>query len=379
MSGVGEISLDAKWTPSSAEGRWCGFGPYYAMFPVSFVRETIAKYSQPGDIVLDPFCGRGTVSFVSQVTGRTSYGADTNSVAWLFAKVKTAPFPDPTRLKHRVSELIECISPELCQPQNEFQRWAWAQRTLGFLNVARSQLDWRNNQLDQTLMAIILVNLHGKLGEGLSNQLRQSKAMAPDYSVRWWKERELSPPEIDLSEFFEKKISWRYAKGIPNKKTEAFLHFGDSRDFLAESEFVTNLIVTSPPYCGLTNYSYDNWIRLWMLGGPQLPNYSSETKFANKEDYKTLIDEVVKACVKRSDQDVTIVWRTSAQAYSFEVAAEAFKEHLPKHTIAHRHDDVSNSATQTALYGNKWDKKGEQDFLITTGEVPTNEGYQIIG
>ena len=32
-----------KPTPSSTEGRWCSFGPYYAMFPVEFSLNVINK------------------------------------------------------------------------------------------------------------------------------------------------------------------------------------------------------------------------------------------------------------------------------------------------------------------------------------------------
>ena len=64
-------------------------------------------------------------------------------------------------------------------------------------------------------MAFILIYLHGKLGQALSNQMRQTKAMWHTYSVKWWKERNLLPPEIDIKNFLLPRIRWRYEKGIP--------------------------------------------------------------------------------------------------------------------------------------------------------------------
>ena len=34
--------------------------PYFAMFPEGFVLEQLYAYTRPNDVVLDPFCGRGT-------------------------------------------------------------------------------------------------------------------------------------------------------------------------------------------------------------------------------------------------------------------------------------------------------------------------------
>ena len=47
--------------------------------------------SKPGDIVLDPFCGSGTVLAEAQLAGRHAYGADANALAMLIARVKTSP------------------------------------------------------------------------------------------------------------------------------------------------------------------------------------------------------------------------------------------------------------------------------------------------
>ena len=47
--------------------------------------------SKPGDTVLDPFCGSGTVLFEAQLANRLAYGADANPLARLIARVKTTP------------------------------------------------------------------------------------------------------------------------------------------------------------------------------------------------------------------------------------------------------------------------------------------------
>ena len=65
-----------------------------------------------------------------------------------------------------------------------FFEWAYAPDVLRFLLASRDILRWRDSKVDRTLMAFILIHLHGKRLGSLSNQMRDSKSMAPDYAVR---------------------------------------------------------------------------------------------------------------------------------------------------------------------------------------------------
>ena len=99
---------ELNWKYSNAAGRWAGFGPYYAMFPVNFARLVVEQMTPKGGSVLDPFCGRGTAPFVAQATGRAALGIDINPVAWVFAKVKTSPEPSTEKLVNRLDRLATC-------------------------------------------------------------------------------------------------------------------------------------------------------------------------------------------------------------------------------------------------------------------------------
>ncbi len=102
------------WPPATAEGRWATFGPYYAMFPVTFVRDAVEQLCPAGGAVLDPSCGRGTVPFVASVTGRPALGIDVNAVAYVFSAAKTDPEPELAPVLTRIAELL--------QPSNHYCR-----------------------------------------------------------------------------------------------------------------------------------------------------------------------------------------------------------------------------------------------------------------
>lgn len=170
MTSPSSTTADESWRPSTAVGRWSTLGPYYAMFPVGFVRRTVEAFCPPGGAVLDPFCGRGTVPYVARVTGRPSLGTDLNPVAFLFSSAKTDPEPSAQTVLNRIADIGRAVTPSDLVPENDFQRWAWCPPALAFLRTARRMLDWQGSRCDRTLMAVILVHLHGKVGNAISNQ-----------------------------------------------------------------------------------------------------------------------------------------------------------------------------------------------------------------
>ena len=196
------------------ESRWAGVGPYYAMFPIDFADQVIQEYTKPGDWVIDPFAGRGTALFSAATQGRFGLGFEINPVGWVYgkAKLQTADREEVENLICKLGENASHFRAE-ASALPEFYQLCFSRDVLKFLVAARNLLDWRRKKADRTAMALILIDLHGKRENSLSNQMRQTKAMSPHYAIRWWKERELIPPERNPVEFMLKKIAWRYAKG----------------------------------------------------------------------------------------------------------------------------------------------------------------------
>jgi 16S rRNA G966 N2-methylase RsmD len=62
---------------------------YPAKFHPPVIRELIRSYSSPGDRILDPFCGSGTLLIEAAVAGRHAVGTDIDPVAVFVSKVKT--------------------------------------------------------------------------------------------------------------------------------------------------------------------------------------------------------------------------------------------------------------------------------------------------
>jgi len=67
--------------------------------------------SKPGDMVLDPFCGSGTVLVEAQLANRRAYGVDANPLARLIARVKTTRL-NTCATKRALSDILRTLPTE---------------------------------------------------------------------------------------------------------------------------------------------------------------------------------------------------------------------------------------------------------------------------
>jgi len=89
-----------------------GLHPYPARMIPQIAHKLIEKYSRRGDIVLDPFCGSGTVLLESMILGRHSIGVDLNPLAILLAKAKSTPV-EPHTLRRQYNDLMRKVSQDI--------------------------------------------------------------------------------------------------------------------------------------------------------------------------------------------------------------------------------------------------------------------------
>ena len=273
---------------------------YLAMFPAALAHAFIARYSRPGDVVLDPFSGRGTTALQACAEGRVGVGNDLNPMAHLLTAAKVDP---PTRLQlgARLSELRLRWTEE-SEPWLELARRSMASpgplgvpvpgprgagpdaplplevalcfhpRTLGQVLMVRSALDL-DDRTDRFLAGAITGILHGKSASYLSEVMPNSFSMAPRYVRDFVARTGFQPPERDLFRGLAAKLDRLFRGGLPRSRGIALQ--GDARDAGARAREAlraralpdrARLVVTSPPYLRVVKYGYYNWLRMWFLG-----------------------------------------------------------------------------------------------------------------
>ena len=352
------------WGRRTAAGRWYGLGRYYGMFPQSFIHDAVVNLTKPEETVLDPFCGRGNAPFAATVLRRNALGIDINPIAWLFAAAKLNPAPNVTQVMARLDEVAKACRTNDKRSRSRFETMAWSPAVRALLKAARRELDWRNSIVDRTLMAFITLHMQDKKGLGLSNVMSPTIAYSPTYAVKWWTDKGfLRPPDVDPVTMLADKIQRRYQHGVPAQGSGTAL-LGDSQHELSQrSPADAALLVTSPPYCGVTDYWNDHWIRLWMLGYPFRKNWAKSARFENQKDYQTLITRVFQESKKHLKRGAAILVRSDQRRSTAEMCVAAMKEVWPDRRLlvrptTARHAGISNG------HGRGGQKAKEIDLLM---------------
>ena len=93
-SDVAAEFLEAVHSCQPVLGLTHGFYRYPARFSPLFARAAIEAFTQPSDLVLDPFMGGGTTLVEARVLGRRAIGVDISELAVFLTLVKITPLSD---------------------------------------------------------------------------------------------------------------------------------------------------------------------------------------------------------------------------------------------------------------------------------------------
>ena len=245
--------------------------PYFAMFPEQFVRKHVIAHTDSGDVVFDPFAGRGTTVLESILLDREGFGTDLNPVAVCLSNAKANP-PGEGALMRRIRELEKGAreaEPDI-QP-DPFFALCFHEETLRQIVHLRAELCWRTDPVDCFIAAVALGCLHGeshKTANCFSNRMPRTISTKKAYSVEWWKRNGFAPPRRDAFEILKTMTFFRLATPLPRRR--GAVAEADARNAGAQFPDAAgrvSLVVTSPPYLDMTDYSEDQWLRLWFLGG----------------------------------------------------------------------------------------------------------------
>ena len=85
---------------------------YWSKKPHTAIRQYIRHYTQPGDVVLDPFCGSGGTALAVLLDGRKAIAIDRSPAATFIAKNHCTPV-DPDALRAAFQRVRREIQPEI--------------------------------------------------------------------------------------------------------------------------------------------------------------------------------------------------------------------------------------------------------------------------
>lgn len=261
--------------------------PYYTMFPLEFPMRLLKKHQAKSPAVYDPFCGRGTTIYAARKLGLRSYGLDTSPIAVAIARAKLASAELETVIA--LAEKLLARTPKDV-PDNPFFKRAFSRKTLLEVCSLREGLLSEKQVTNESaiLRAAALGCLHGPLPEGagtpsyFSNQMPRTFASKPDYSLKYWRARDMFPPNASVVHVLSKKL-----KRILdlNADSPSHIHNVKCLDARKATSFGKIngpiVVVTSPPYYGMRTYVQDQWLRMWFLGGDEEIDYENHNQLCH--------------------------------------------------------------------------------------------------
>ena len=238
---------------------------YPAKFFPELPRWLIQRFSSPGALVLDPFCGSGTTNLEAALLGRKSVGVDVDPFARLLTRVKTTyleqhvlveaqsavlhslaadPVPDVPDFPYRDTWFTEPILLELGKIAAVLNQMVTLPAVRDFLRVVFSSVIRQASQADNAITKTTILR-------------RKNKQVPEGFALRTFTRN------LQYAVECMKSLEWLTLEevAIPADQSATAMPLYPAACF--------DLAVTSPPYLTAVDYPRTHQLELYWLGFPR--------------------------------------------------------------------------------------------------------------
>lgn len=238
-------------------------------FPPHLVRDYINQFNlQPGQVILDPFCGTGTTVVEAKLNNIESVGIEANPMAYFASRTKTSWDIQPEQLLTHAKAIGDAVASQKAFHHPEVLR------TLP-LEAHRLLLKHSINPLPLHKALVLLDAINTQAGHPCWQHERLAFAKAivkncsnlhfgPEVGVR--RSRKLDAPVLE-SWLQEVEIMAGDIGQAPKPVAHAFIHYADSRQLgMLLKPCSLNAVFTSPPYPNEKDYTRTTRLESVLLG-----------------------------------------------------------------------------------------------------------------
>ena len=262
------------WTAKQRQASSLHEVSYRACFKPQLPRFFIERLTRPGEVVYDPFMGRGTTPLEAALLGRVPVGNDANPLSVAMTQPRLRP-PHLAEIEQRLQEisldqaadlpedLLAFYHPETLREISSLKRYLTEKRGSG-----------KSDHVDDWITLVALNRLTGH-----SNGFFSVYTLPPNQAVSVKSQRKINekrqqmPPRRDVVKVIRKKsrqllgdVDQRARATLAGVANRAQLFSGPAAVTSAIASESVSLVVTSPPFLNVVQYATDNWLRCWFLG-----------------------------------------------------------------------------------------------------------------
>lgn len=247
---------------------------YRACFKPQLPRFFIDRLTQAGDVVYDPFMGRGTTLVEAALMGRKAYGCDVNPLSRVLCEARLAP-PALSEVEHALTEvdfgahdsgpaeLLVFYHPDTLRQICALREHLLIKESTGTLTRA-----------DRWARMVAVNRLTGHSAGFFSvYTLPPNQAVSAQSQAKINVRLNQTPPRRDVKSIILEKsrsLLRDCTPVVPPRVDDMVLHhrvvLGKASDTPQLQDESVALVVTSPPFLDVVDYKTDNWLRCWFCG-----------------------------------------------------------------------------------------------------------------
>ena len=290
--------ISPPWTAQSTTKEDCTFqqlAPYIGRIKPSIARDIVERFTQAGDLVVDPFAGSGVIPFEAALLGREVLATDISPYGVLLMRAKfTAPLDCDNALSRFAARWKAAQRRVARQDLRRVPNWV---RKFFHPETLRNALALRDELVDREeyfLLACLLGILHHQRPGFLSHPSShlvpylRDKLFPPACFPDMYKER-------DVKTRMEAKIRRAYRRP-PVTLANARICLADARSLPRPRQI--DAVVTSPPYMNELDYVRDNRLRIWFLER-QLPPIEDIRRRDREAQFRRLLRDTFTRLIGR--------------------------------------------------------------------------------
>jgi hypothetical protein len=259
------------WTPKQRQVSSIHEISYRACFKAQLPRFFIELFSREGEIVYDPFSGRGTTVIEAGLLGRRIIANDVNPLSEILCRPRFS-IPNMDELEQRIRSIRMSSTSRAAIDLSMFYHRKTESEIVSLRRyLSRRTKNGDEDALDQWIRMVATNRLTGH-SKGFFSvySLPPNQAVSQRSQAKINKRLRQKPEYRDTRHIILQKsrslLRNLTVPQIANLKTTGntarFLSIDSTRTPRIRSNSV-QLVVTSPPFLNVVHYANDNWLRCW--------------------------------------------------------------------------------------------------------------------
>jgi len=267
-------SIGEFWTSGQRKASALHEISYRACFKPQIPAFFIERFTKPGELVYDPFMGRGTTILEALLRGRRAVGNDVNPLSTILIEPRLR-VPSLGHVQGRLSEIRFSSKAKSAIDLSMFFHPKTEAELVSLKRYLKERSDnGAEDSIDKWIRMVATNRLTGHSPGFFSvYTLPPNQAVSAENQRRINRTLRQKPTYRNVKELILRKSS-RLLKALSAEEaallskgaTSAMLLSNDARRVPQVGNGTVSLTVTSPPFLDIVNYAADNWLRCWFNG-----------------------------------------------------------------------------------------------------------------